>query len=216
VTLVLGTARTTGKSSASFGAAESPARTCADGARAGHRAESGDQVGEQTPWLRRGRLRRIGPRRIGREPEVHQDLMEAGGAGRGTAPTWRAATPRRTGPPVLRRALCRCAAPPTPVSDRVVIGRLLPAIQRPSLFGWQVGAHGCPFGACSGFTRVAARQLADPPHGGPMSRGLRQVGCPSRRLGSYRGVPTIPQAGLAPARARHLHGAQPKWNRVKA
>jgi hypothetical protein len=38
----------------------------------------------------------------------------------------RAATPRRTGSPALRRALCRRATPTTPVSDPAVIGRLLP------------------------------------------------------------------------------------------
>ena len=41
------------------------------------------------------------------------------------------------------------------------------AIQRPSLFFRQVGAHDFPFEACSGFTRVAARRLADPPTVGP-------------------------------------------------
>jgi len=39
-----------------------------------------------------------------------------------------------------------------------------------------------------------------PTHGGPMSRGLRQVGYPSCLLGSYWGAPTTPQAGLPPAR----------------
>ncbi len=41
-----------------------------------------------------------------------------------------------------------------------------------------------------------------------MSRELRQVGCPSRLLGSYWGAPTIPQAGLSPARTPHLFTAQ--------
>src|SRR5437899_11245728 len=37
------------------------------------------------------------------------------------------------------------------------------AIPRPSLLFRQVGAHDFPFEACSGFTRVATRRLADPP-----------------------------------------------------
>jgi len=45
-------------------------------------------------------------------------------------------------------------------------------IQRPSLFEWQVGAHDVPFEACSGFTCVAARRLADPPMVGPCSESF--------------------------------------------
>ena len=41
-----------------------------------------------------------------------------------------------------------------------------------------------------------------------MSRELRRFGYPPRRLGSYWGAPTIPQAGLAPARAQHLFTAR--------
>ena len=37
-----------------------------------------------------------------------------------------------------------------------------------------------------------------------MSRGLRPVSCPPDRHGSYWGVPTTPQAGLAPARDQRL------------
>jgi hypothetical protein len=33
-----------------------------------------------------------------------------------------------------------------------------------------------------------------------MSRGLQRLGCPPRRLGSYRDVPTSSRAGLSPAR----------------
>ena len=49
-----------------------------------------------------------------------------------------------------------------------------------------------------------------PTQGGPLSRELRRVGYPPHRLGSYWGVPTTPQAGLAPARTQHLHGAHEK------
>ena len=41
-----------------------------------------------------------------------------------------------------------------------------------------------------------------------MSRELQQIGCPPYCLGSYWGAPTIPQAGLAPARfTAPFHGA---------
>jgi hypothetical protein len=120
----------------------------------------------------------------------------------------RVATPRRSGPPVLRHALCRRATPPTPVSDPVVIGRFLsrgpwafPVIQagRRSRhhFRGLLGLHTC----CG----PSARR---PTHGGPMSRELQRVGHPSRRLGSYWGPPTTPQAGLSPASGMApFHGA---------
>jgi hypothetical protein len=75
----------------------------------------------------------------------------------------RAATPRSDGAPVLRHALCRRATPPTPVSDHMLIGRLLS--RGPAAF--PVFTAGRPsrhhFRALLGFTRVAARRLADPP-----------------------------------------------------
>ncbi len=49
-----------------------------------------------------------------------------------------------------------------------------------------------------------------PTLGGPLSRELQRVGCPPRRLGSYRGEPTTPQAGLTPARTQHLSTAHLK------
>ncbi len=122
----------------------------------------------------------------------------------------RAATPRSDGAPVLRHALCRRATPRTPVSDHMVIGRLLsrgPAVfpvftaGRPSRhhFRGLLGLHTC----CGPSTRR-------PTQGGPLSRELRQIGCPPRLLGSYWGAPTIPQAGLAPARTRRLFTARVK------
>jgi hypothetical protein len=50
---------------------------------------------------------------------------------------------------------------------------------------------------------------------GPPSRELRRVGCPSRRLGSYWGAPTPPQAGLAPARVQHPSRRVAKHNRCR-
>ena len=39
-------------------------------------------------------------------------------------------------------------------------------------FEWQVGAHNVPFEACSGFIRIAARRLANPPMVGQCSEGF--------------------------------------------
>ena len=79
----------------------------------------------------------------------------------------RATTPRRDGPPVLRRTLCRRATPHTPVSYPRAIGRLLPTHRWFSPFPQQVDPLDFTFEACSGFTHVAARLLADPPTAGP-------------------------------------------------
>ncbi len=120
----------------------------------------------------------------------------------------RAATPRRDGPPVLRRTLCRRATPHTPVSDPVVIGRLLPrnpAVGPVSTAGRPSRHH---FRGLLGLHSRCGPSACRPTQGGPMSRELRQIGCPPCLLGSYWGAPTIPQAGLAPARAQHLFTAR--------
>jgi len=65
-------------------------------------------------------------------------------------------------------------------------------IQRPSLFEWQVGAHNVPFEACSGFTRVAARRLADPPMVGPCPESFSDsvtLLAASVATGTYRQFP---------------------------
>jgi hypothetical protein len=116
----------------------------------------------------------------------------------------RAATPRRPGSPVLRWALCRRATPPTPASDPVLLGRFLG--RRPAAFpviraGRRSHLH---FRGLRGLHTCCGPSACRSAHGGPMSRGLRRVGYPSRRLGSYWGVPTTPQAGLAPARTQRL------------
>ena len=130
----------------------------------------------------------------------------------------RAATPgARDGPPVLRPALCRRATPPTPASDRP---SLVGCIRRdPSglpCYSGRLGARDLPFEACSGFTRVAARQLADPPMAGLCPRELQRVGHPPRCPGSYWGVPTTPRAGLSPARALHLSRHTGEGSRCEA
>src|SRR5713101_2405265 len=72
----------------------------------------------------------------------------------------------------------------------------------------QVGAHDFPFEACSGFTRVAARWLADPPKAGRCPEGFSKsvtLLAASVATGANR---QFPQAGLAPARALHLFTAR--------
>ena len=82
--------------------------------------------------------------------------------------------------------------------------------QRPSPNSCRVGVCSNSLGTCSGFTRVAACVLAQPPFRGLLSRGFENHG----RFGtvtspdSYRGASTTPRAGLAPAGEVHLHGAQ--------
>src|SRR3989442_5221262 len=73
----------------------------------------------------------------------------------------RAATPRSTGSPALRRALCRRATPTTPVSNPAVIGRLL--LRDPATFPVRMAGRRSqrPFRGLLG--RIAARRLADPP-----------------------------------------------------
>src|SRR5438445_1397015 len=112
----------------------------------------------------------------------------------------RAATPRSVGAPALRRALCRRATPPTPVSDPAVIGRLL--LRDPAAFPVRMAGRRSqrPF---RGLLRLHSRcgpSTRRPTHGGPMSPELQRFGCPPRRLGSYRDVPTISRTGLSPAR----------------
>jgi hypothetical protein len=111
------------------------------------------------------------------------------------------------GPPVLRHALCQRVTPHTPVSDPVVIGRLR-SRSWPSLSAKQVGPHDFNFRGLLGLHSCCGPLACRPTPGGPMSRELQRFGYPPHRLGSYWGAPTIPQAGLAPARAQHLFTAR--------
>ena len=120
----------------------------------------------------------------------------------------RRATPRRVGSPVLPCVLCRRATPLTPARKPAVIGRVLtqtpaafPVIQagRPSRhhFRGLLRLHTCCGPSACGPTRS-----------GPLSQELRHGSYPSCRLGSYWGVPTTPQTGLAPVRhTAPFHGA---------
>jgi hypothetical protein len=120
----------------------------------------------------------------------------------------RVATPRDDGPPVLRRALCRRATPPTPVSDPAIIGRLL--MRDPTAFPViQAGRRSrLPFRGLLRLHTCCSSSACRPTHGGPMSRELRQVGYPSCRLGSYWGAPTIPPGRTCTGKSTApFHGA---------
>jgi hypothetical protein len=127
----------------------------------------------------------------------------------------RAATPRRPGSPALRRALCRRATPTTPVSDPAVIGRLL--LRDPAAFPVRMAGRRSqrPFRGLLRLHSHCGPSTRRPTHGGPMFRELQRFGCPPRRLGSYRDVPTIPRTGLSPARdtapfAAHIRTRVPR------
>src|SRR5262249_10757570 len=80
-------------------------------------------------------------------------------------------------------------------------------IQRPSLFEWQVGAHNVPFEACSGFIRIAARRLADPPLVGRCSGSFSDSGAllaASVVSGAY---PPLPRQGFHLQETRPLSAA---------
>jgi hypothetical protein len=111
----------------------------------------------------------------------------------------RTATPRSTGSPALRRALCRRATPTTPVSDPALMGRLL--LRDPAAFPVRMAGRRSqrPFRGLLGLHSRCGPSTRRPTHGGPWSRELQRFGYPPRCLGSYRGVPTTPRAGLSPA-----------------
>src|SRR5262249_16371287 len=112
----------------------------------------------------------------------------------------RAATPRSTGSSALRRALCRRATPTTPVSDPAVMGRLLR--RDPSAFPVRMAGRRSqrPFRGLLGLHSHCGPSTRRPTPGGPLFRELQRFGCPPRRLGSYRDVPTTSRTGLSPAR----------------
>ena len=74
-----------------------------------------------------------------------------------------AASPRRDGsPPMTRITLPPCRAPYPGGSRRVPVSIASP-LTRPSPFPRRVGIRIFTFEACSGFTRVTARWIAQPP-----------------------------------------------------
>ena len=87
--------------------------------------------------------------------------------------------PRLPGPSFQR------AVPITPADRNECICRLLPHPTRPSPLCRRVGIHNFTFEACSGFTRVTARWIAQPPKAAFVAR-LRSAGYPDKPLASYQ------------------------------
>jgi len=112
--------------------------------------------------------------------------------------------PRLDGPPVLRRALSLRATPTTPASHSEARRLYGFRVQRPSPRYSRVGTRDCSFGACSGFTRVAARRFAGPPYESCCPGGLTTPVTRKPPTRSYEAVPPTASAGLSPARTRHL------------
>ena len=118
--------------------------------------------------------------------------------------------PRSTGYPVLRTFPCSHAAPNAPADRWTFFGRLLPpsATAFPRLLKGRRLRHyyrsllrlhsHCSLRACSTpFQRPSVSGLQE-------ARSSRTAPSPD----SYRGVSTIPRAGLTPAGKVHPHGAQ--------
>jgi hypothetical protein len=82
----------------------------------------------------------------------------------------------QTGLPQLPASPFRHAVPTTPMDQNGCVCRLLPRPLGPSPFLRRVGVHHFTFEACSGFTRVTAYRIAQPPKAAFVTR-LR-----SRRL----------------------------------
>ncbi len=91
--------------------------------------------------------------------------------------------PRLPGPPSQR------AVPITPVDRNGCMGRLLPHSTRPSPTDRRVGIHNFTFEACSDFTRVTARWIAQPPKAAFVTR-LRNGQLPNRPARQLPDQPT--------------------------
>ena len=91
--------------------------------------------------------------------------------------------PRLPGPPFQR------AVPNTPVDRNGCLCRLLPHSTRPSPFPRRVGIHDFTFEACSDFTRVTARWIAQPPKAAFVTR-LRDGRLPNRPARQLPDQPT--------------------------
>src|SRR5512144_2924728 len=91
--------------------------------------------------------------------------------------------PRRPAPPFQR------AVPTTPADRDGCSCRLLPRPARPSPNLRRVGIRDFTFEACSGFTRVTARRIAQPPSAAFVAR-LQLSRLPAKPLASYQIKPT--------------------------
>ncbi len=116
------------------------------------------------PWLLRKRTRSQGPflcRHYPASQVVRPCPTPARPAMHATA--LEARPPAGTGLPRLPASPCLRAVPTTPVDRNGCSCRLLPRPTRPSPNLRRVGVHDFTFEACSDFTRITARKLAQPP-----------------------------------------------------
>jgi hypothetical protein len=97
------------------------------------------------------------------------------------------ARPRSTGPPpVTRIALPTCRAHYPGGSVQVHVSGFLPRSVLPSPLHRRVGIRIATFEACSGFTRVTARWLAQPPKGGLCHKAPARSVARASRLSATR------------------------------
>ncbi len=107
---------------------------------------------------------------------------------------------RLPGPPFQR------AVPITPVDRNGCICRLLPHSTRPSPTEGRVGIHNFTFEACSDFTRVTARWIAQPPKAAFVTR-LRDGQLPDRPARQLPDQPTTLWVASSSTGVPRLRGA---------
>ena len=112
----------------------------------------------------------------------------------------------RDGSPTLPKLPFRHAVPNTPLDQDRWAG-YVPVLLRPSPNIGRVGIHDFPFGACSGFTRVTACQIAAALSAYIFPQGFSRTVSQSHCLGSYRDEPTISRAELSSAGNLRPRGA---------
>jgi hypothetical protein len=100
---------------------------------------------------------------------------------------------------------------PCPIPRRIERVRVsIPSpLTRPSPIGWRVGIRIVTFGACSGFTHVTARRIAQPPKATFVTR-LRPDQLPSRTARQPPDQSTTLRVEPSSTSDSRLRGAQPK------
>ena len=110
---------------------------------------------------------------------------------------------------------CCCSLPlpcvPAPIPRRVTTGtscRSLPRRCQPSPIQRRVGLRSMLFEACSAFTRVLARRVAEPPNARPFDASvLQSISLPPRTALAATNRSDSCCAGFAPARRKRLSTA---------
>ena len=115
--------------------------------------------------------------------------------------------PAGTGLPRLPGSPFQRAVPITPVDRNGCLRRLLPHSTRPSPTDRRVGIHNFTFEACSGFTRVTARWIAQPPKATFFFTGLRNGQLPNRPARQLPDQPTTLWVASSSTGVPRLRGA---------